>query len=224
MINSEREIRPEDFARDPDRIFGGVDGEERARAYSRRLEDLKRRYEEQEETKARIKFKRKQARKEQIPYSETLAEEICRRIRAGEFLTVICMDEHMPTTSRAIQWKKMYEDFGTLYALAVSDRLDIFEDEVVTIADDTTSDVKTIKKGNKETKTVDGEVISRSKLRIEVRFRHLKAGRPDKWGEQSTLNVNQNNDPEGLAHLTMDELDEKIAKMEHDNRAVRQET
>ena len=193
MLNLNREITPEDFAYDYNRAFYVTpEGDREQREYRAELAELKRLYEIQEATKAKARAKREQARKDAIPYSQQLVAEICKRITAGEFLIIICQDDDMPTERSVIQWKKEHSDFKALYDEAIRDRLDIFEDQIVTIADDGSADVRTITKGNKTTKMLDGEVISRAKLRVEVRKAHLKAYRPERWAEQSTLNVNNN--------------------------------
>jgi hypothetical protein len=97
MINLNREIKPEDFAPDPTKQYCSV--EERDEVVRHKAE-LKRLYQIQEDAKAKAAFKKDQARKDQIPYSETLAIEICGRISAGEFLISICKDEDMPTVQR----------------------------------------------------------------------------------------------------------------------------
>jgi hypothetical protein len=38
---------------------------------------------------------------------------------------------------------------------------------------------------------VDPDVIARAKLRVDSRHKYLKAYKPERWGEQSTLNVKQ---------------------------------
>ena len=52
-------------------------------------------------------------------------------------------------------------------------------------------------------------MVMRAKLRIEVRFRHLKAGMPQKWGDISTVNMNTS-DPLDAKNLSMDELERRI--------------
>ncbi len=69
-------------------------------------------------------------------------------------------------------------------------------------------------------RVLDGEAIARAKLRVDVRFRHLKAGRPSKWGDSTTLNV-KNEDRDDPANLSLDELEAKIADIETKNRIVR---
>jgi hypothetical protein len=198
MINPAREIRPEDFAPDFQKQYCSV--EERAEAVRHKAE-LKRLYQIQEEAKAREHFKREQARKDLIPYSEAIASAICGRISAGEFLTLICLDGDMPTVRGTHQWFREHPDFAALHKEAVNNRLDIFEDEVVTIADDSERDFKMVTKHGKQAKVLDADVISRAKLRIDARKAHLKAYRPSVWGEQSTLNVKQDENSMEICRL-----------------------
>jgi Bacteriophage Sf6, terminase small subunit-like len=219
MINFNREIQPEDFAVDPHRQFCGPDAEKQRDEARRQRAELERLYQIQEDAKAREAFKKEQARKEQIPYSETLAIEICGRISSGEFLINICKDEDMPTVRSVHQWLKDHSDFAALHKEAVNSRLNIFEDEVVTIADDSERDFKIVTKHGKQVKVLDSDVISRAKLRVEVRKAHLKAYRPERWSEQSTLNVNNTSDD--ASNLSLDELERKIAELEHKDRVVK---
>jgi hypothetical protein len=59
------------------------EGEAMRHSYESHLAELKRLYHLQEEAKAKARFKVEQARKEQIPYSEQLAIEICQRVGLG---------------------------------------------------------------------------------------------------------------------------------------------
>jgi hypothetical protein len=97
--------------------------------------------------------------------------------------------------------------------------LSIFEEEVISIADDASKDFKEIIKSGRPIKTQDAEVIARAKLRVDVRFRHLKAGRPQKWGETSTLITKSEED--NIADLSLDDLEKKIADLEVKDRAVK---
>jgi hypothetical protein len=223
MLNLDREITPEDFAIDPERIWwtDHPEGREAKRAYYAELEELKRLYELQEEAKAKAHFKAEQARKEQIQFSESLAMELCHRVAGGEFLTIICKEPEMPTTRMVIQWKKEYKEFALLYDEAIRDRLEIFEDQLVTIADSSENDFKLVKKGGKQVKVLDAEVISRAKLMIDVRKAHLRAYRPERWSEQSTLNVN-NYDAMDIDNMTQEEMDKKIAELESKEAVVKE--
>jgi hypothetical protein len=157
--------------------------------------------------------------KDQIVYDEDLAAEICERISAGELLINICKDSHMPTVRRCSLWLKQNQDFQTLYNIAISDRLIIFEEEVIAIADDAARDMKEITKSGKTVKVQDADVIARAKLRVEVRFRHLKAGKPSKWGDTSTLITKSEDDM--IADMPLDELEKKIADLEIKDRVIK---
>jgi hypothetical protein len=223
MIDPAREIRPEDFATPPNETYS-PDYPESVAMHNekvRQREELKRLYHIQEEAKARAHFKREQERKDAIPFSEKLAMELCHRVAGGEFLTNICKEPDMPTISKVAQWKKERHEFKVLYDDAIRDRLDIFEDEVVTIADDSENDFKLVKKGGKQVKVLDAEVISRAKLRVDVRKAHLKAYRPERWGEQSTLNVN-NYDALDPANMSQEELEKVLQDLEEKNESVKE--
>jgi hypothetical protein len=125
--------------------------------------------------------------KNAITYTDQIASEICERISSGELLTVICRDDHLPTIRRCHQWLKEYDEFQELFNMSLKDRLLIFEEQVLEIADDMKNDFKTVIKNGKEKRVVDPDMVARAKLRIEVRFRHLKAGKPERWGDVSTL-------------------------------------
>ncbi len=158
--------------------------------------------------------------KNTIRYSEKLAGEICERVSTGEFLINICLDEHMPTIRGATQWLREHHDFQALYRQAIEDRLNIFEDEVVTIPDDGSKDYKIVIKRGKPVRVADPEQISRSKLRVDVRLRHLKAYRPHKWGEVSTLNVKDDSN-NSIDDMSLDDLEKKIAEFEIKDRILR---
>jgi hypothetical protein len=96
----------------------------------------------------------------------------------------------------------------------------VFEEQVIEIADDMQNDFKTVIKNGKEKRVADPDMVARAKLRIEVRFRHLKAGRPQKWGDTTTLNV-QSNGGEDLASLSTEELERRLADLDEKDRVVK---
>lgn len=84
------------------------------------------------------------------------------------------------------------------------------------------NDFKTVTKNGRERRVVDPDVIMRAKLRIEVRFKYLKALRPSIWGETSTLNV-KNGDQADIENMSAAELAAKIAELEHKDRVVNED-
>jgi hypothetical protein len=203
----------------PERIFWpGKEAENAAwKAEIERRREAKR-LEQENITKERAA--KRTAIKSTIPYGEPFASEICERISCGELLLDICEDEHMPTMRRCNQWLKEHSDFAALYKDSINDRLNIFEEQVIKIADDMNNDFKTVTKNGRERRVVDPDVIMRAKLRIEVRFKHLNALRPSIWGEQSTL-ITKSGDNLDLENMTAEELAKKIAELEYKDAVVK---
>jgi hypothetical protein len=158
--------------------------------------------------------------REALPYSDEAAQEICERIAIGELLINVCNDDHLPTMRRVNQWLVGHPEFNALYASAINDRLNVFEEQIVQIADDMARDYRTVVKAGVEKRVPDPEMVARAKLRIEVRFRHLKAGRPQKWGDQTTI-ISKSADLFDPSNLSTDELEAKIAELEAKNDIVK---
>jgi hypothetical protein len=192
------------------------------------LAEQERRDEEEKLRQAQAKAEQEAARKRQadlnrakdtLPFSQRLAIELCERVSSGELCINICLDEHMPTVRRVTQWLKSNSDFAALYRESINDRLTIFEEEVIKIADDASRDFRDVIKNGRTVRVLDGEAIARAKLRVEVRFRHLKALKPSVWGEQSTLAIKSADTD--LENMSQEELDQKLAELEHKDRVVK---
>lgn len=202
------------------REFIGVDCVAQRDAWNAERQRRKQAQRDAEERAAQERIAKRNAIKGALEYSDALAVEICERVSVGELLIDICDDAHTPTMRRCHQWMKENTDFLALYKDSINDRLNVFEEEVLKIADDMKNDFKTIVKNGKERRVVDPEVIARAKLRIDVRFKHLRALRPQIWSEQSTLNVK---DADGLDPMNMsaEELAQTIAEIEKKSGIVK---
>jgi hypothetical protein len=182
---------------------------------SEHLQESSKRLEESA-TENEEKAKREKAgqnHKNTLQFSEPLAIEICERVSSGELLINICQDEHLPTVRRVTQWLRENSDFSLLYKDSINDRLTIFEEEVIKIADDASRDFRDVVRNGRTVRVLDGDAIARAKLRVEVRLKHLKAYKPALWGEQSTLNV-KNSDQNDIDNMTQEELEKKITELE----------
>jgi hypothetical protein len=162
----------------------------------------------------RERLKEVAKQKEALAYSDALAQEVCERIAVGELLINVCLDEHLPTVRRCNQWLRDHTEFNLLYQSALTDRLNIFEEEVIQIADDMKRDFKLVIKNGREKRVADPDMVARARLRIEVRFKHLKAGKPQKWGDASVLTV-KSQDEFDTSNLSADALEAEIASIEH---------
>ena len=122
---------------------------------------------------------------------------------------------------RVTQWIRESPEFAALYRDSINDRLTIFEEEVIKIADDASRDFRDVVRNGRPTRVLDGDAIARAKLRVEVRLKHLKAYKPSMWGETSTLNV-RSSDQNDIDNMSQEELEKKIAELETKEAVVRE--
>jgi len=125
--------------------------------------------------------------KEKVVYSDKIGLQICRRIAAGEMLSDICADVSMPVRSSVLEWlnDERMSVFQKNYVKACDYRGELFADQLITIADDSRNDYmdKLNTKTGETFRVLDPEALGRSKLRLEMRLRHLKAFNPGRWGD-----------------------------------------
>jgi hypothetical protein len=111
-------------------------------------------------------------------------------------------------------------DINALYKESINDRLNIFEEQIIKIADDASRDFMEVVRNGRTVRVLDGEAIARAKLRVDVRFRHLKAGRPQKWGDSTTI-VTKSEDSLDCSNLSDSELERRIADIDTKNAIFR---
>lgn len=105
-------------------------------------------------------------------YSEDIALEILSRMAGGESVKSICDDHHIPARSTVMLWvAENREGFSDRYAKACQARAHYWADELLDIADDGSNDwmERCDPDGNVIGYSVNGEAVSRSKLRVDSR-------------------------------------------------------
>ncbi len=105
-------------------------------------------------------------------YTEEIATEILSRMAGGESVKSICDDAHIPARSTVMLWvAEDREGFSDRYAKACQARAHYWADELLDIADDGSNDwmERTDPDGNIIGFVVNGEAVSRSKLRVDSR-------------------------------------------------------
>ena len=120
-----------------------------------------------------------------------ITAEICRRLSKGEPLAGICRDAHMPSTRTVSDWRAADADLSADIARAREDGFDAIALETLEIADDDSRDWEAITndKGVCVGVKVDGEHVTRSKLRIETRLKLLSKWSPARYGDRITAEV-----------------------------------
>jgi hypothetical protein len=156
-----------------------------------------------------------QAKRETMPYSDAIAQEICLRVSSGELLIDICENSIFPTARRVTEWLKDNQEFHQVFNLARMDRLTIFEESIVKISDNMNRDVITL--NGRE--VINSAAVARDKVRIEVRMKHLKAGKPNIWGDMQTI-VNKTDDND-VSNLSDAELEKRMRDIEVKSRIMR---
>jgi hypothetical protein len=67
-------------------------------------------------------------------FSQEVVNEICERMQAGETLTAICKDDHLPAKNTVLRWLDTHTPFQTQYARARTALMDHYADQMVEIA------------------------------------------------------------------------------------------
>ncbi len=109
--------------------------------------------------------------------NQAIKDEICDRIAAGETLTAICEDVHMPKTSAISTWRKNDDQFEKHYLIARDCQSDRLRDELIDISDNTAD--QDVKYGS--------TVVQRDKLRAETRKWLLSKELAHKYGEKMNV-------------------------------------
>jgi hypothetical protein len=124
-------------------------------------------------------------------YTMKLVESICERLSAGEPLAAICREDGIPAYRTVKDWMDGKPDVSAAIARAREAGEDALAAECLTIADDGRNDWIEARANEGDAKAdtarTNGEVIQRSKLRIETRLKLLAKWNPKKWGDKVQL-------------------------------------
>jgi hypothetical protein len=116
-------------------------------------------------------------------YNEETANEILERIVQGESLRSIVKDAHMPVISTVFRWMSHNEEFSKQYTRAKEEQAEAFADEIVAIADEEQTVVKSHDGGTTEV-TFDSVAIARNRLRVDARKWVASKLKPKKYGDK----------------------------------------
>lgn len=122
--------------------------------------------------------------------TESCVREILERVVRGESLRQICQDEHMPAECTVWRWIQYDPVFAEEYYKAKERQLDAFAEQILTIADDSSTDVRMAydKFGNRVPE-VNYENVKRSELRIKSRQWLMERLQPRKYGDKMRQDV-----------------------------------
>lgn len=119
-------------------------------------------------------------------YTREIADEICTRLAAGEFLRAICRTENFPSESTVRGWaKENREGFFSQYTRARDMGSEGLVDLLIEIAEDSSRDWVEVQSGNGEPRRqFDHENIKRSQLQVDTLKWYLSKLAPKKYGDR----------------------------------------
>lgn len=117
--------------------------------------------------------------------TEPILNEIFARIAKGETLTHICKEEGMPSAVTFMQWIQYDDDVRERYYRAKEVQAEYFSEEILDIADDSTSDImQGFDRKGKPIPMVNYENVKRSELRIKARQWLMERVRSTRFNEK----------------------------------------
>ncbi len=116
---------------------------------------------------------------------QTQLDTICERVSMGQSLKEVCdEDRTLPNYFTALQWLRDDPGFAEDYRVAQRHRADTLFDETLAIADDSRNDWMQRNDPNNPGWVANGEVIARSKMRIDTRFKIASKINPGRYGDK----------------------------------------
>ncbi len=118
-------------------------------------------------------------------YTEKVGTIICDRIANGESLRSIARDPKLPGRETIYRWRDKNSAFDKQYTRAREMLYEGWADEIIEIADDSTTDLVTKTGRNGATyEAVDQEHIQRSRLKVDTRKWLLSKLLPKQYGDR----------------------------------------
>ena len=103
-------------------------------------------------------------------YTKKFADNICARISEGESLRSICREDGMPSLATVMMWRATDENgFLEQYEKACISRAFIWSEELLDITDNSSNDWMERNDPDNPGYQLNGESVSRSRLRVDTR-------------------------------------------------------
>ena len=130
-------------------------------------------------------------RKKSITFSRDACDIILEELCKGVTLREICERDDVPCYSTVLRWvRDDVGGFAAEYRVADGLKYVAWEDECIAIADDSRNDfIDRLDKNGDLVSVLNAEHIQRSKVRIDIRSRFMKARRPDLYGDRTEVKV-----------------------------------
>lgn len=123
-------------------------------------------------------------------YCQEVADAICQRIAEGESLRAICRNDDMPALSSVFRWLSIHKEFSDQYACAREEQAESLADEIVGIADEECTTIRSSKHGDDEGDVevvFDATAVARNRLRVDARKWVASKLKPKKYGDRTQI-------------------------------------
>jgi hypothetical protein len=127
-------------------------------------------------------------------YTQELADKVCERLACGESMRSVSRDPDMPAMSTLFKWIREIEEFSQQYAKAKEESADALVEDMLDIADNQVAnpviiDGVPLEIDGEIVKAADGPAVAHARLRVDTRKWAASKLKPKKYGETSTLNL-----------------------------------
>lgn len=142
-------------------------------------------------------------------YTPELGTIICERMANGESLRKICRDDSMPCMRTVLMWAREIPEFLAQYVTARELLLEHWAEDITEISDDGTNDWMSVNDPDNPGYRVNGEHVSRSKLRVDSRKWLLSKLAAKKYGDRVSAELSG---PDGGPIQTKDMTEDDLAR------------
>lgn len=139
-------------------------------------------------------------------YTEELGTMICAMFAEGSSMRKISREDGMPSTVTMLTWLRVHEEFLRQYEIAKEECADMYSEEIVEIADDSSKDYIDVTDENGVTGAtkLNTEHVQRSRLRVDARKWVAAKLKPKKYGDKVQQEVSGPNGKPIENHWTVE--------------------
>lgn len=151
-------------------------------------------------------------------YTEKLATEIIDALIHGKSIVRMCKQDHWPVFQTICTWREKRPDFMERYERGQIARAEYLADEMLSIADDTESDVGFSEDEDKDGKGAKPFIIKENtaqrKLKLETRKWAAAHLMPNKFGDFKSIEVTGKNGEPLIGRMSDKEIDVRLKELE----------
>jgi len=124
-------------------------------------------------------------------YTPEMGARICQILSSYPRGLKAMLAEHqgLPSRDTLYHWRNTIPDFATMWETARECQMELWLEDCLDIADDSSGDVRIIGHDDSEREVCNTEFVNRSKLRVETRLKMIEKIAPKKFGPKADVNL-----------------------------------